>query len=216
MDEGYPEALDNAERNGSQVRGIWKRAPVQFETCDDMTVWQTQHSYTSTDVTDVFDYALDHHASLINAKSHAIPDEYQPAVQEALKKLGYRFELNSFTHPKEARVGDVIQIHAEWKNTGVAPSYYPYQLAYRFVDSSGTLERQQDTSRNVLDWLPAETRKGTASVIDIKDDITVPDKAGVYDLQVALINDNGDAKIKLAIDMQQTNNWYSISMITVH
>ncbi|MGF1905677.1 DUF4832 domain-containing protein [Aliivibrio salmonicida] len=216
MDEGYPEALDNAERNGSQVRGIWKRAPVQFETCDNMTVWQTQHSYTSTDVTDVFDYALDHHASLINAKSHAIPDEYQLAVQEVLKKLGYRFELNSFTHPKEARVGDVIQIHAEWKNTGVAPSYYPYQLAYRFVDSSGTLERQQDTSRNVLDWLPAETRKGTAPVIDIKDDITVPDKAGVYDLQVALINDNGDAKIKLAIDMPQINNWYSISTITVH
>ncbi len=216
MEEGYPQALDNAENNGSQVRNVWKQAPVQFETCDDMTKWKTEHSFSEKDVTEVFNYALDHHASLINAKSKPIPDEFQPAVQEVLKKLGYRFELLSLTHQKEVIAGNLITINSEWKNSGVAPSYYPYRVAYRFVDSSGNVEKQQDTSREVLDWLPAETRMVDAPVITINDDITVPTLAGEYDLQIALVNDLGDAKIKLAIDMPQKDNWYSISTITVN
>ncbi|MGR6831865.1 DUF4832 domain-containing protein [Aliivibrio wodanis] len=170
MEDGYPHALDNAN-----ARDAWKQAPVQFETCNDMTLWKTDHNFTEKDVTEVFNYALDHHASLINAKSKPIPDEFQPAVQEVLKKLGYRF-----------------------------------------VDASGKVEITQETSGNVLDWLPAETRVGDAPVITIDNEITVPTLAGEYDLQIALVNDLGDAKIKLAIDMPQKDNWYSISTITVN
>ncbi|WP_254105436.1 DUF4832 domain-containing protein [Aliivibrio fischeri] len=217
MDEGYPEALANAEQHGSpDIKSIWKQAPVQFETCDDMTVWKTHHSYTINDVTEVFNYALDHHASLINAKSKPIPDEFQPAVQEVLKKLGYRFELISLTHSKEVLASSSMSITSEWKNSGVAPSYYPYRLAYRFVDASGNVEAKQETSRNVLDWLPAETRTDTAPVINIQDDINTPALTGIYDLQIALINDLGDAQIKLAIDMPQENNWYTISKVTIN
>jgi len=133
-----------------------------------------------------------------------------------LKKLGYRFELNSLTHPKVASSGSSIAINSEWKNSGVAPSYYPYRVAYRFVDASGVVDKQQETSREVSDWLPAETRVEDAPVIAINDDITVPTLAGEYDLQIALVNDLGDAKIKLAIDMPQKDNWYSISTITVN
>ena len=217
MGEGYPAALDNAKNNGSPgIRSIWENAPVQFETCDDMTVWKEAHSFTIKDVTEVFDYALNHHASLINAKSKPIPDEFQPAVQEVLKKLGYRFELLSLTHQKEVAAGNLITINSEWKNSGVAPSYYPYRVAYRFVDPSGNVEKQQDTSREVLDWLPAETRERKPAIINIADDITVPTVPGAYDLQIGLVNDLGDAKIKLAIDMPQKDNWYSISTITVN
>ncbi|MUL08888.1 DUF4832 domain-containing protein [Aliivibrio fischeri] len=217
MDEGYPEALANAEQHGSpNIKSIWKQAPVQFETCDDMTVWKTHHSYTINDVTEVFNYALDHHASLINAKSKPIPDEFQPAVQEVLKKLGYRFELISLTHSKEVLASSSMSITSEWKNSGVAPSYYPYRLAYRFVDASGNVEAKQETSRNVLDWLPAETRTDRAPVINIQDNIKAPASTGIYDLQVALVNDLGDAQIKLAIDMPQENNWYTISKVTIN
>ncbi|MFA1561354.1 DUF4832 domain-containing protein [Aliivibrio fischeri] len=217
MDEGYPEALANAEQHGSpNIKSIWKQAPVQFETCDDMTVWKTHHSYTIDDVTEVFNYALDHHASLINAKSKPIPDEFQPAVQEVLKKLGYRFELISLTHSKEVLASSSMSITSEWKNSGVAPSYYPYRLAYRFVDASGNVEAKQETSRNVLDWLPAETRTDRAPVINIQDNIKAPASTGIYDLQVALVNDLGGAQIKLAIDMPQENNWYTISKVTIN
>ncbi|OCH07205.1 DUF4832 domain-containing protein [Aliivibrio fischeri] len=217
MDEGYPEALANAEQHGSpDIKSIWKQAPVQFETCDDMTVWKTHHSYTINDVTEVFNYALDHHASLINAKSKPIPDEFQPAVQEVLKKLGYRFELISLTHSKEVLASSSMSITSEWKNSGVAPSYYPYRLAYRFVDASGNVEAKQETSRNVLDWLPAETRTDAAPVINLQDDINTPALTGIYDLQIALVNDLGDAQIKLAIDMPQENNWYTISKVTIN
>ncbi|WP_258132669.1 hypothetical protein [Aliivibrio sifiae] len=75
MDEGYPEALDNAENNGSQIRSIWKQAPVQFETCDDMTKWKTEHDFSKKEVIEVFNYALDHHALLIDAKSKPIPNQ---------------------------------------------------------------------------------------------------------------------------------------------
>lgn len=211
MENGYPHALDNANANGA-----WKQAPVQFETCNDMTIWQTAHAFTEKDVTEVFNYALDHHASLINAKSKPIPDEFQPTVQEVLKKLGYRFELTSLTHPKESSLGGSITISSKWKNTGVAPSYYPYRVAYRFVDVSGKVENTQETSRDVLDWLPAETRERKPAIINIADDITVPTVPGAYDLQIGLVNDLGDAKIKLAIDMPQKDNWYSISTITVN
>jgi hypothetical protein len=211
MVDGYPHALDNANAHDA-----WKQAPVQFETCNDMTLWKTEHNFTEKDVTEVFDYALDHHASLINAKSKPIPDEFQPAVQEALKKLGYRFELTSLTHSKESAPGSTMTISSKWINAGVAPSYYPYRLAYRFVDVSGKVERTQETSGNVLDWLPAETKVGDAPVITIDDEITVPALAGEYDLQIALVNDLGEAKIKLAIDMPQKENWYTISNIQVN
>ncbi|WP_394135599.1 DUF4832 domain-containing protein [Aliivibrio fischeri] len=216
MDEGYPEALANAEQHGApDIKSIWKQAPVQFETCDDMTVWKTHHSYTIDDVTEVFNYALDHHASLINAKSKPIPDEFQPAVQEVLKKLGYRFELVSLTHPKEASSNDYIQIESSWRNTGVAPSYYAYTLTYRFINKEKNSEYTVTTLRNVLDWLPANSRSETAPLIEFKESISTPNSAGTYDLQVALVNDLGDAKIKLAIDMPQENNWYTISSVTI-
>lgn len=211
MEDGYPHALDNANAHDA-----WKQAPVQFETCNDMTLWKTDHHFTEKDVTEVFDYALNHHASLINAKSKPIPDEFQPAVQDVLKKLGYRFELTSLTHSKEVNSSSTMTITSEWKNSGVAPSYYPYRLAYRFVDASGKVEITQETSGNVLDWLPAETRVGDAPVITIDDQITVPALAGEYDLQIALVNDLGEAKIKLAIDMPQKENWYTISNIQVN
>ena len=223
MDNAYPEALKKAEDDDPNIALSWEHAPTQFEICHDMEYWQRDvnsvdggYGYSIENVSYIVDFALDHHASLINAKSKPIPDEFQPAVQEVLKKLGYRFELNSLTHPKVASSGSRIAINSEWKNSGVAPSYYPYRVAYRFVDASGVVDKQQETSREVSDWLPAETRVGDAPVIAINDDITVPTLAGEYDLQIALVNDLGDAKIKLAIDMPQKDNWYSISTITVN
>ncbi|WP_375320040.1 hypothetical protein [Aliivibrio logei] len=63
----------------------------------------------------------------------------------------------------------------------------------------------------MLDWLPAETRMGDAPVIAINDDITVSVLAGEYDLQIALVNDLGEAKIKLAIDMPQEKRFIADS-----
>ena len=223
MDNAYPEALKKAEDDDPSIASSWKLAPTQFEICHDMEYWQREESssdggygYNIDNVRYIFNYALDHHASLINAKSKPIPDEFQPTVQEVLKKLGYRFELTSLTHPKESSLGGSITISSKWKNTGVAPSYYPYRVAYRFVDVSGKVENTQETSRDVLDWLPAETRERKPAIINIADDITVPTVPGAYDLQIGLVNDLGDAKIKLAIDMPQKDNWYSISTITVN
>ncbi|MUK25077.1 DUF4832 domain-containing protein [Aliivibrio fischeri] len=223
MDDAYPSALLKAKEDDPNVDSSWKRAPTQFEICHDMEYWQRNensdgrgYGYDIENVRYIFNYALDHHASLINAKSHAIPDEFQPAVQEVLKKLGYRFELISLTYSKEVLASSSMSITSEWKNSGVAPSYYPYRLAYRFVDASGNVEAKRETSRNVLDWLPAETRTDRAPVINIQDNIKAPASTGIYDLQVALVNDLGDAQIKLAIDMPQENNWYTISKVTIN
>ncbi|RYU65783.1 hypothetical protein ERW51_15075 [Aliivibrio finisterrensis] len=93
MDNAYPGALTKARDDDPKIDSSWQRAPTQFEICHDMEYWQREKSssdggygYYIDNVRYIFNYALDHHASLINAKSKPIPDEFQPAVQEVLKK----------------------------------------------------------------------------------------------------------------------------------
>jgi len=85
----------------------------------------------------IFNYALACHASVINNKSAPLPqrDDVRPEIQRFLRRLGYRLVLKELKH--QAQVGETLAVSMKWQNTGSAPCYKPYRVAYRLTNDSG-------------------------------------------------------------------------------
>src|SRR5690349_8263895 len=110
------------------IEEVWRRSPVSLETCGTPLSWK-QWGYTDKQLQSIFDQALRWHASTINIKSTAIPEEWKPAFREFEKKLGYRYILRRLEYPSTAKAGTMIPVSMWWLNAGVAPVYGDYWLA---------------------------------------------------------------------------------------
>jgi hypothetical protein len=98
----------------------WKSAPVAFETCWDMRRWKQQ----GWDAQAIFDFALEHHGSVVCNKSAPLPEGAKPQVERLLRRLGYRLVLRRLKF-------DGGRVSMSWENVGVAPPYREYVLAVR-------------------------------------------------------------------------------------
>ena len=120
-----------------------------------------------------------------------------------LRRLGYRLVLNELKHPKQAKPGEAIRLSMKWQNTGSAPCYQPYRLAYRLTSSDGnhwvfvgdvTVEK----------WLPGEIELFTeeffkqpadlpsGEIVAVADSIRLPDdlEGNAY-ISVSFVRDAG-------------------------
>jgi hypothetical protein len=77
-----------------EVVNNWKRSPVEFEACGVMQDWYNK----GVDIDLVLQRGLDWHMSVFNGKTSPVPAAWRPKVDAWLKKIGYRFVLNSVTH----------------------------------------------------------------------------------------------------------------------
>ena len=138
MRMAYPQRLPEAD-----AIDAWKTAPVAWETCWDMRKWVNE----GWSLRFIFNYALALHGSVINNKSAPLPEgeNIRPEVERFLRRLGYRLVLKELKHPKQAKPGEKLKLAMKWQNTGSAPCYQPYRLAYRLTDerreSSGLRRR---------------------------------------------------------------------------
>lgn len=184
----------------------WQHAPVAFEIC-----WVLQDCYEQGwDPDTIFTYALRYHCSLYNNKSGAIPDKWWPAVERFLKRVGYRFQLDSIEH--EASISRIQFVHlvSQWQNLGVAPPYRDYQLQYRLRTVDGESQPLGTSTAVIRRWLPGKIR--------IEDTFLVPRSipAGSYQLDVAIVELRTQRPaIKLAIAGRQIDGWYPVSRIEV-
>ncbi|MBM4028088.1 MAG: DUF4832 domain-containing protein [Planctomycetes bacterium] len=199
MNDYYPQAIINFG-----MKDAWKKAPVSLEVCWVMQTWKDK----GWDVDHIIDESLKWHISSFNAKSSAVPEEWWPAVNRWLKRMGYRYVLRKFTYPSRVKPGGELAFTSWWDNKGVAPCYRPFRLALRLSSPAG--KRLLVTPADLRSWLPGDNLYDHAVTIPAD----VPE--GSYDLQIGILDERFDEPdVKLAIEGRRPDGWYDLGKITV-
>ncbi|WP_081313108.1 DUF4832 domain-containing protein [Photobacterium damselae] len=227
MIDGYPATIEHAKGNGNYPNSVpdhyfdsrWKQKPVDFEICNTMNQWaRNSLLYSQAKVRETFNYALQMHASLINAKSKEIPERYRQIVQDTLKKLGYRFELVQLTMPKTAHAGENITLTSLWKNSGVAPSYNNYPIQWRLRSSTSGKLIEFKTTTDITQWQPADNLLSQAPINSVDNIIKLPSNlpSDEYYIDVALVDpETKQPKIQLGIEGMLNNKWYEVAILNI-
>jgi hypothetical protein len=222
MRMAYPQRLPEAD-----AIHAWKTAPVAWETCWDMRKWVDE----GWSLRFIFNYALALHGSVINNKSAPLPEgeNIRPEVERFLRRLGYRLVLKELKHPNQAEPGQVMKLSMKWQNTGSAPSYRPYRLAYRLTYKDGT-SRIVVGKVTVEKWLPGEIELFTdeffkqpadlppGKVVDVDDSIHLPANLtpGDYKLSLGVVDEQGTQPVvQLGIAGRSEDGWYPLSTISI-
>lgn len=213
----YPDMLANAAALDPTFPDLWKQAPIQLEVCGVMQDWH-DFGWTTTppdgNVYKTFQWALDQHASVLNAKFNAVPLDYVPAMENLLRQNGYRFVMDSLSHPSSVSPGETLAITSQWSNLGVAPAYRPRDLTYRLRNAGNEVTFQ--SAADIRTWLPGSWALSEALALP-------PGLApGVYNLEIGLLQRAGTnpvtdplAPLHLGIEGRRVDGWYAISQITV-
>ena len=196
----YPEQL--ARDPG--LYDAWRTGPVSLESCGTPLAWQKW----GFDPKPILDQALLWHASTINIKSTAIPEQWKAQFAEFQKKLGYRFALRRLEHPGEAPAGSMLPVKMWWQNTGSAPAYHDYLLALEF--RSKTASASVTLPVDVRKWLPGDAVYEGSVYLDAG---LAP---GQYAVRVALLDPvTRKPVIRFAMEGLQQDDWYQVSEIKV-
>lgn len=199
MNDYYPQAIINFG-----MRDAWKQAPVSLEVCWVMQHWKNK----GWDVDHIIDESLKWHISSFNGKSSAVPEEWWPAVNRWLKRMGYRYVLRKLTYPAAVGVDRKLAFTTWWENKGVAPSYREFPLAIRL--KSGDRTAVLDTAADIRKWLPGDNLYDDAVFVPAN----LP--SGDYDLSLALLDPQTRLpKVKLAIAGMDADGWYTLGKIRI-
>ena len=222
MHDRYPPRLVAAE-----LLDAWKTAPVAWESCSDMRRWVRE----GWSLRYIFNYALALHGSVLNNKSAPLPEgeDVRPEVERFLRRLGYRLVLKEIRHPSEARPGAEMPLAMKWQNTGSAPCYRPYRLAYRLSNDQGD-EQVFVGTVTVNRWLPGSIEVFTeeffqqpadlppGEVHDVADAIRLPDdlSPGTYTLSLAVVGgEEHQPVVQLGIAGRSEDGWYPLSTVRI-
>lgn len=190
------------------MKDAWKTAPVSLEICGTFNRWKDLEAYDAEDVKHIFKESLKWHISSFNAKSAPVPKEWEPLVNDWLKKMGYRFVLRSFTYPKTVAPNDKLSFETWWENTGVAPCYKKFVLAIRLINNQRTEVFLTDADIN--SWLPGD------NIFDDGFYIPANMPQGNYEIQVGIVDrQSHQPKVKLAIDCEDSEGWYTLGSIDI-
>jgi hypothetical protein len=213
----YPRFMENARRVYPDFDQIWKRAPVQLEVCGTMEQWHERGWSAEPpegEVLKTFEFAIEHHAAVLNAKRGRVPEAYVPAVNDLLRRVGYRYAVDEVKHPASVRRGEKAGLQFTWSNRGVTPSYTPRTVAYCLRGDEALHLIQSDA--DVRNWLPGAW--------DERVEFTLPDELppGEYHLEVAILDHPGVnpatdplPPLQLAMEGRRHDGWYRLSQIQV-
>ena len=217
QDTLYPAFMKNARTAYPQFDDVWKHAPVQLEVCGTIQQWK-ERGWTANaphgDVYKTFQFALERHAAVLNAKRSPVPDEYVPAMNDLLKRNGYRYVVDRVRHPRAARAGGELAVDVSWSNLGVTPSYTRRTVAYRLKTDAHAPEFRTDA--DVRKWLPGSWE--TTERFRLPKDLP----AGSYRLEVAILDRAGrnpETKplppLRLGIAGRNEEGWYGLSEVVI-
>lgn len=185
MTDFYPQNIQNFGMSEA-----WKKAPIVFEACWHMQDWYDQ----GWDIEYIIEESLKWHISSFNSKATVVPKPWQPAVENWLKRMGYRFELRKFVFDSLVTAGEALKVMGLWANVGVAPIYSRYPLVVRLVSENGqyAFRSQQD----IRQWLPEED-------VWWEESFTLPDHLvpGTYEIQIGIETEIAEVgNVRLAIE----------------
>ena len=137
--------------------------------------------------------------------------------------------LKELRHPKQAKLGESLKLAMKWQNTGSAPCYRPYRLAYQLADEDG--QHQVFVGKVTVEkWLPGETELFTeesfkqpadlppGEIVDVGDFIRLPDDLlpGTYKLSIAVVGENDtEPVVQLGIEGWNEEGWYPLSTVAI-
>lgn len=186
----------------------WKKAPVYFEICHTFFYWKNKAKYSDEQVKYIIDQSLKWHISSFNAKSSPLPKEWDPYINEWLKKMGYRFVLRKLTCNAVVKRGSDLQFETWWENKGVAPVYKNYLLCFRFKNEKDSTIFV--TNADITTWLPGD------NLFDSSLHIPANIADGYYDVQVAICDPvSKKPVVQLAIEGKQKDGWYNLGSIKI-
>jgi hypothetical protein len=192
----------------SGMKDAWEKGHVSLEVCGTFLRWRDTEGYDDEVVRYIFEQALRWHVSSFNAKSSPVPAEWQPLVDEWLKKMGYRFVLKKLTYPAQVRPHAQLEFTSWWVNRGVAPCYREYPLALRLKGADRTEVLLTDA--DIRTWMPGD------KLYDDRVFLPRGMPAGTYELQIGILDlRTRQPKVKLAIEGLQPDGWYSLGTIEV-
>lgn len=217
MEDYYPGMIDAATAQDPTFADLWQHAPIQLEICGVMQDWHDfgwSSAAPDGEVYRTFQWSLDVHASVLNAKFSAVPADYTGAVDDLLVANGYRFELGRLNHDTTVAAGGTLVLSSEWTNSGTTPAYHRRTLTWRLRGDGG--EALLESDADTRDWQP-----GSQSVVE---GFAVPAdlSPGSYALDVALLDRAGTdpatdplPPLGLGIEGRNADGWYEISQLTV-
>jgi len=215
----YPSLIANATGAFPAFGDTWQHAPIQLEVCGTMVTWESNGWTTDApdgEVYKTFVFALEQHASVLNAKSTDIPAAYVPAIDDLLRENGYRFTIDSFNHDSVVQAGGDLVFSVGWSNLGVAPHYLRRTLTYRLRSTTGGDEATFVSTQDTRDWLPGSW--------DVVEGFTAPSDlpAGDYHIDVALVDRGGTnpttaplPPLHLGVQGRGADGWYTVSHLTI-
>lgn len=194
----------HVEKAGAQE--AWKTGPVAWESCWDMRKWKSE----GWDITYIFNYALDYHASYLNNKSAPIPEGTRGEVERFLRRLGYRLILRKLEHPRSVARGTPLTLTMSWENVGVAPPYRDYLLGVRLEPQGGGTGTTLAGKTSVKGWLPGPR--------DLRETFPIPQNlpSGPAALLVGLLDPvSREPAVRLAVAGRRSDGWYPFSTIQI-
>ncbi|PSW49765.1 DUF4832 domain-containing protein [Photobacterium kishitanii] len=219
MEDGYPGLIAHASDIQTNTAPDvlfdqrWKKSAVDFEICQDsLQDWSNIKNplhLTYDQVQQTFDFALKEHASLIDAKSHQIPNIYQPLLTAFLNKLGYRYQLNEVDYSRNIPKNGTLTINSQWQNLGVAPSYINYPVTWRLRTANGSIIAYHTSNAKVENWFPAADYEDQSPIYKVSDHFQLGNQIskGQYFLDVGLVEKGTyNAKVLLANDTKMTTD----------
>ncbi len=197
MNELYPTYF------ASLPDGLWKKAPVSFESYWWLGEWQRQ----GWNIDDIFAFLLDKHVSTFNGKNFPIPESWHDKVEAFENKMGYHFVIDSFEAPDEAGAGEKAEFTLCIDNVGVAPIYRALPL--HLVLSDGKNRFEFVPGCDIRSWLPG---KHTESL-----SVTLPTDipGGEYECLAAIIGKDGKTKVFFCTDAEYDGDYVKLGKLLV-
>ncbi len=192
----------------SGMAEAWRKQPVTMEICYTFLHWRDSLKYSTKMVEYVFNESLKWHISSFNAKSSAVPKEWEPMVNKWLNKMGYRYVVRRFEYPAKLKPGGQLSVTSLWENVGVAPLYKNYKLALRLRGKQRSELFMTDA--NLLQWLPGD--------IVFDQNFYLPEgiPAGKYSIDIAIVSPATlQPVVKLAIKGMTADGWYPMGDLEV-
>ncbi len=195
MQDYYPMNIENFD-----MHDAWEKGPVLFEACWHMNDWYL----SGWDIDYIIQESLKWHISSYNSKQTTVPLEWRDAVEQWVKRMGYRLELRR----AQAGVEDgKLHVKLLWCNTGVAPCYeaYPIIVKVKSAEHQQCWRLQED----IRAWLPDEDHL-------TRDELSLELPGGDYELSVGIdtcIDKIG--MLNLAIEGRNEEGFYPIGRLTV-
>jgi len=222
MCDAYPKLIPAAG-----VQDAWKTAPVAWESCWEMRRWVKE----GWSLRYIFDYALDMHGSYLNNKSAPLPEgeNVRAEIERFLRRLGYRLVLRQLVYPASISTGESLKMKMKWQNTGSAPCYRPYRLAYRLTSKAGG-DKVLIGNVTVENWMPGHVdtfseefiknppELPAGPVIDVIDSVAVPADmpTGSYKLAIGIVGERtSEPVVQLGIKGRAPDGWYPLGEIEI-